>query len=643
MKPDATFTPDQVTALLNSVGGGGNQARPLPRTEPQVPFGPGIPIPPTPINPVRPDTGRAEPRQWEYPVTWNLPGFGDRLIPWGVLRDSANLIPLLRLCIEVRKDEIDTLKWDVTISEKAMGRAQQDDGLSRKDAEAALRKRVAPDIGRLVDFWEMPDKDEGLDFTAWARKWLEEYFVLDAIPIYPRMSYNGNLYGFEIIDGSTIKPLLNSRGRRPKPPQPAFQQLLYGWPRGEWVADADDDGTIRNAYAADQLVYFVHNTRTWTPYGLSAVEMALSDGDLFARRMQWLKAEYTEGSMPASWLLAGELQADWSVAQLLDYNRRLNDYLSGSTQERMRHQMLPFGMKPAEGRADQGERYQPHYDLHLIKLVAGHFATTIAELGFTEPGGLGSEGWHEGQADVQDRRATRPTLARLQKACTRLMRRYLRCPPELEFRFLGLESEDESLADDIAGRRVGSARMTLNEDRDRLGQPRYTFAEADMPFIVTGRGVVFLEDASKQAPPGTLIGPPQEPKAAPGAEQPGQENPAGAVEGSAEEDDDDEGGSKPSKTGDAVKAELVAYRRYLTRRGDRPGRPFVFHHLDKADAPSHGVDLSKAEFGGEPAPPVGKSPALARVGTRPSGGGALGTPAAPGFDWGALRAAEAGR
>ena len=582
-----TWTAEQVAAVLQRTvpTAGGQAAMPLPRLEPMVPFGPGIPLVPAPINPINPQTGRAEPRAYEYPVAYNLPGFGERLVPWKVLRDAADTIPLFRRCIEIRKAEVATLDWDVTISNKAVERAQrQDPGSARSDVEKAMRERVDPFIGALVDFWEQPDPRNGHDFIAWASKLLEEYFVLDAIPVYPRMRRSGDLFGLEILDGTTIKPLLDADGFRPLPPQPAFQQILYGFPRGEFVADSlpDPDAPGGGFYPADRLVYKVHNVRSFTPYGFSAVEQALTDGELYLRRIGWLRSEYTDGVMPAGWLLSGEGQAEWSPQQLAQYERELNDYYAGNTIARQRFRILPYGMKPDAAKSDLGERYKPDYDLHLIKLVAAHFDTTIAELGFTEQGGLGSTGWHEGQADVQDRKATQPTLRRLQALCTHLMRTYLGAPAELEFRILGLESEDEDAADEVAARRVGSARMTLNEDRDRTGLARYSFPEADMPMLITQRGIVFVEGASAEAPAGTMIGPAKpiaeggEPGAEPGQE-PGQEEPAGP---------------------DAAKAELVAYRRWLAK--GRTSRPFRFEHLSLAQAGAAGVQLDKAEFGGAP-------------------------------------------
>lgn len=673
----------QVGQALRAVVAGGQAATPLPRLDPQVPFGPGMPLFPAPINPLRPDSNRPEPRSWEYPLTWNLPGFGDRLIPWKVLRDAAE-IPLIRRCIEIRKAEVATLDWDICISKKAIERAQQQDpSAARSDVEKGMRERVEPHIGRLLDWWECPDRINGHDFIGWASKVLEEYFVTDGIPIYPVYSRGGDILSFDVIDSTSIKPLLDQYGRRPMPPQPAFQQLLYGFPRGEFTADCDTDGNIIGAYPSDRLVYKVHNVRTFTPYGLSAVEQALSDGELYIRRLAWLKAEYTDGVMPAGWLIAGEGQAEWSPQMLAEYERQLNDYYAGNTVARQRFRILPFGMKPDESRTDLGERYKPDYDLHLIKLVSGHLDTTIAELGFTETGGLGSTGWHEGQADVQDRKATQPTLRRLQALCTMLMRRFLDCPPELEFRILGLDSEDEDAADEVASRRLMDGRMTWNEARDLTGLPRYTFAEADMPALVTQRGLVFLADASKVAPPGTMVGPAKpmpegspDPNAdpnAPPAPGPGQQKPP--AEADAVKADGLSISDRALLTEAKRNQEWALFQARLHAFVDSPSdsevrrqkKKFSFALLTKADVAERSSRLSphkkqavaqlfeagqiifapvameKADQGGQGTSPTPKSAALAGLGARPAGRGALGTPVAPGFDWGALRAAETRR
>lgn len=562
-----TFSPAQVAAMLNAittapqVAGGFN---PLPRTDPQVAFGPGLPLIPGAIDPLRPDTGRPEPRITEYPVSSNLPGVTDRLVPWKVLRDAADAGGIPRRCIEIRKAEVATLDWAITITKSAVSGAQAaHPSMSRADIEADLRDRLGPEIARCSTFWEKPDPGQDEDTIEWLSKLLEDHLVLDAVAIYPRRTYGGDLYALEILDGSTIKVLRDWRGGRPQPPQPAFQQMLWGFPRGEFIADVDDDGTVLNGYQPDQLIYKRRNVRTTSPYGYSAVEQALSDIDVWLRRHQWIRAEYTDGTLPTGWLKQNG-ETGWTPAQTLEYERLLNDTYSGQTLERHRLRILPPGFE-TEMFDSIAEKYKPEYDLYLLKLVASHFDTTIAELGFTETGGLGSSGYHEGQADVQQRKATLPTLRWLQQLITSISRKHLGMAPELEFKFLGLEDEDEAAADQVAQDRIQFGRMTLNEDRDRIGAPRYPFAEADMPMLMTTRGVVFLEGARDIAPPGQIIEPP---KAV-----------ATAQEGDAAEPE-----VSSATREDVVKSELAAFNRWA-RRNPEPRRPFQFTTVTKADAP----------------------------------------------------------
>ena len=599
----ATFTPAQVAALLGSVSVNGQVTgvmNPLPRTDPMVAFGPGVPLIPAPLDPVRQDTGRPEPRLTEYPVSTNIPGITDRLVPWKVLRDAAGVGGLARRCIELRKNEVATLDWTIAIAQGAAEKAQADNpGMARADIEAELGRRLGPEIARCTKFWEEPNPREGENFAEWVSKLLEEHLVLDAIAIYPRLTYGGDLYALEITDGSTWKVLRDNTGGRPQPPQPAYQQILWGFPRGEFVADTDDEGNIVNGYRSDRLIYKRRNVRTFTQYGYSAVEQALEDIDVWLRRRKWIRDEYTEGTVPTG-MIRNEGTTGWTAEQILDYERSLNDAYSGQTGERHRLRVLPPGFH-LETNQDIAEKYRPDYDLYLIKQIASHFDVTIAELGFTEAHGLGSTGWHEGQADVQHRKATLPTLRWLQQLLTTISRKHLGMPQELEFRFLGLEDEDEAAADEVARQRIVWGRMTLNEDRDRTGLPRYPFPEADMPMVMTTRGVVFLEGASDYATPGV----PLMPGSGDAGEQPVPDYTAADAGGGGDVEDDEEeaAASARGKQSEAVKTELAAFRRW-SKKNPSPRRPFAFQVVTKADAPDLAFDNRVVFAGGERGPKV---------------------------------------
>ncbi|MFI1535572.1 phage minor head protein [Streptomyces anandii] len=614
-----TFTSDQVAALLANTRLGGQTTGafpPLPRTDPPVAFGPGVPLTPAAIDPPRPDSGRPEPRFNEYPVSSNLPGMSDRLVPWKVLRDAADAGGLLRRCIEIRKNEVASLGWTIRLTEKAIERAQE--GTTQPDHEVskALRQQHSAEISRCMEFLERPDRGQGETATDWFSKLLEEHLVLDAIAIYPRPTLGGDLYALEVLDGSTIKPLRDHRGGRPMPPNPAYQQLLWGFPRGEFIADTDNDGQIINGYRSDHLVYRRRNVRAHTPYGYSPVEQALEDLDVWLKRRQWIRSEYTEGKVPTG-LVNNNGTSGWNPSQVKEYETYLNDaYSAAGARHRLR--ILPPGMELGQ-QSDAAERYKPEYDLFLIKLLASHLDTTIAELGFTEQGGLGSTGWHEGQADVQRRKGTLPTTRWLQEVVTDVLRLHLGMSPDLEFAFLGLEEEDEAAADAVDDARFKSGRLTLNETRDRQGKPRYDFPEADMPMLVTTRGVVFLDGASNDAPPGTLVQPAQAAGEAAndGGEDGAEGEPANDEDQDEQADQDEEGEGAQGESGRlaAVKAELAAYGRWA-RRNPTPRRPFRFTVVTKADAPHINTQFvlfaDLAEDGGA-RPKAPSSPDIDRV------------------------------
>lgn len=581
---------------------------PLPRDPADLnPFGAGWPLQPSPIDQPRPDTGRPEPRIWQYPVSANLPGVTDRLIPWKVLRDAAQNIGLFRRCIEVRKSEIEGLEWDIMVSRDAVSMAMRGSpGSTKIDVEQQLRDKYEPEIGRLRAFWEMPDRGNGYTFVEWCKQLLEEHFVLDAVAIYPRRTYGGQVWALEVLDGSTIKPLLDHRGGRPLPPHPAYQQILQGFPRGEFVAtsilNAQGETVLLDTYPADQLIYKRRNVRTHTPYGLSAVEQALFDGEVWLRRLDWIKSEYTEGALPPARIKnvqAGVEKEHWTPQKLAVYEQALNDLMSGQTAQRRNLKMLPLGWETdGDPNSDAASKYQPDYDLFLIKLIGGHFETVSTELGFAETGGLGSAGYHEGQADVQARRGTNPTIMWLRGLFTDLMRTHLGAPVELEFRFLGEDNEDDAALDEVWSNRVQQGRATLNQDRDRTGQPRYDFPEADMPMLMTQRGIVFIDGAQEAAAAGTLIGPamanPMQDQAADTDGTQPKTSVPGHYAGNGQERPD----KKPTQTQKAD--ELKQLRSFLAK--DRP-RPFTADVLTKADVEQAGLDPTRVAFKADDASP----------------------------------------
>jgi hypothetical protein len=451
-----------------------------------VPFGPGQPIMPGAINPLRPD-GRPDPRRYEYQVAQNLNiGSEQKLVQFKTLRGAAEQIDIVRRCIEVLKAKISGLNWDIVIAEDASEKIISEIGGDHVRAMSLARTKFSNEIYRLRTFWENPDKANGLTFIDWMMMSLEEILVLDAWAIWPQKTVGGDLYGFQILDGSTIKPMLDDRGMRPMAPQPAYQQILYGFPRSEFQANSDDvqaDGE----FTSDDLSYFIRNRRANSVYGSSPVERCLPLADLYLRRQQWLRAEYTDGVTPEMMLTS---DADFGNDPLVmkQYENIINDNLAGQTEQRKRALILPAGLKP-EFYEGYGEKFKAALDEYLITSITGHFGVLPTEIGFSQKGGLGASGHQAGEADSAQSIGVAPLAQWISKMLTNISYTYLGMPRELEFKFMISEIHDNEAMAKKSDLELRGGTKTINERRSELGLPLLDTPAADQPILVAGNGV----------------------------------------------------------------------------------------------------------------------------------------------------------
>jgi len=476
---------DMRTVAQNATYGSGNPLQRNPITA-GIPFGPGSPIFPGAINPLGPD-GRPAPRRYEYQVAQNINiATEQKLVPFKTLRGAAEQIDIVRRCIEVLKNKITGLDWDITIAEDASEKIVAEIGGDHVRAMAAAREKYSDEIYRVRSFWENPDKANGLTFIDWLMVALEEILVLDAWAIWPQRSVGGDLYGLQILDGATIKPLLDDRGMRPMPPHPAFQQILYGFPRSEFMAE-NDNIEADGEFSSDELAYLIRNRKTTSMYGSSPVERCLPMADIYLRRQQWLRAEYTDGVMPE---LMFKVDADFGNDPILlkQLENALNDDLAGQTEQRKRSRVLPAGFDPVQFDG-YGEKFKEVLDTYLVTSICGHFGVMPTEIGFSGHGGLGGSGHQAGEQASAQQIGVGPLVTWISRMLTNLSYSYLGMPRELEFKFMIDEGRDTQQEAARADLELRGATRTINERRSQLGLPLLDTPAADQPMLVAGAGV----------------------------------------------------------------------------------------------------------------------------------------------------------
>ena len=456
-----------------------------------VPFAPGVALMPQAINTARGDgTGRADPRRWEFDVASNINVTSNRLIPFKTLRSAADQIDILRRCIEVKKRKLIGLEWDIVLSNDAIEKVAKELGVTPLQAQQIAKEKYSNDISRLKEFWKNPDPSNGLTWHDWLSMVLEDSNVIDAVAVWPQSTVGGDLKGLQVLDGSTIKPLINERGMRPEAPHPAFQQILYGFPRNEFAAATVSEETDGD-FSADELAYFIRNKRTFSTWGYSPVERSLSLATLYLLRQQWIRAEYTDGVLPELMFKTG---ADFTADQKRAWENVFNDDLAGQTEQRHRATILPQGFEPiiVEGYAEKLNNMV--LDDFFITAICGHFDVQPTEIGMMPKSGLGGKGMHEGQAESSEVIGTSPDAVWLAGVVNQLSYSFAGMPRELEFRFIGGGRKDElsrAQADQIL---INTGVKSRNEARADRGLSLLAAEEADLPTIITTAGAWFISE-----------------------------------------------------------------------------------------------------------------------------------------------------
>lgn len=573
--------------------------RSLPRIDEifNDPLGPADPMLPAPIDVIDPVTGRALPRKQQYEVGYNL-NLTSRQTPWSVLRQLATSCDIVARCIQIRIGELVKMDLTFAVSKRAIEDIMARENCSRAKAARIGRLEFADEIQRLTDFWENPYPQSDRGLAEWITEFGNQHFRYDGVPVYPRYNLAKKVIGFEIIDSPTIKCLLDNRGDIPKPPFPAYQQILWGYPRGEMQASPVPDGEfyegikdLPNEYIKDQLSYFVQNRSTDTLYGFSAVEMCIPWATIYLERQKWMLDQFRLGTTPKTFIKT-PIDSDIDPFKLAQWERMFNDQLRGQNRERNNAKLLPGGFDPVR-MAQEAELYKTDMDEFLIKRLAAPFGVTPTALNVTPKSGLGGRNMSDGEASTAEAVSQAPDLDFFEDVINTLNRRYL----EGTVNVTCVISDQESTKDELEAAQAGqtstqSAQMTLNELRDEQGRTPYEQPEGDVPFVVIpGVGLQFLngmiaaaEAQQKQQLEGGNNGPEPDPNS--GGALPGsgdQDQPGGKPEG--KEDPGDTEGPKGSGASQAAKArlvedELVKFDRYTTaRQKQATWRDFRFEHV----------------------------------------------------------------
>jgi hypothetical protein len=384
-------------------------------------FGPG-----QPIQPVAQE--QAKGRAFDFPVNQNIriTPRAEEAVGFPQMRALADAYDFLRLVIETRKDQVCCMKWTV----RPIDPKQKPDDRCRQ----------------IEAFLAMPDQEH--NWSTWLRMLLEDMLVLDAATIYPRMTRGGGLYALELVDGATVRRVIDATGRTPLPPDPAYQQIIKGLPAVN--------------YSRDELFYLPRNKRTNRVYGYSPVEQIIVTTNIALRRQVSQLQYFTEGNIPEAMVGVPET---WNPDQIRMFQNYWDEMLEGNTGARRRAKFIPGGMDIHETRPNL---LKDEFDEWLVRLICFAFGVNpnnmIAQV---------NRATAEVNKASADEEGLTPVLQWVKSVIDPIIARAF-LAPDLHFEFSQRKELDPLTQAQVHKTYIDARVLTADEVRDELGRDPLT-------------------------------------------------------------------------------------------------------------------------------------------------------------------------
>lgn len=404
-------------------------------------------------------------RQFDFPAGANIRTRprADEAVTFSQMRALADNCDILRLVIETRKDQLSKMKFNVHLRSKN----------AESDATCDAIKL----------FFARPDGENV--WSDWLRMLLEEMMVTDAACLYPWMTNGGGLYRLELLDGATIKRVIDDRGRTPAPPDVAYQQILKGIPAVE--------------YTSDELIYAPRNKRVYKLYGYSPVEQIIMTVNIAIRRQLHQLQYYTEGSQPD---LLFQTPPDWNMASIKEFNDWWQDTLSGNTAQRRKAQFVPNGVTPINTKE---AILKDGYDEWLARIVC--YAFSVSPQAFVKEQNRSTSETAREQALSE---GLYPMMAWVKGIMDGVIAKYFR-RPDIEFVWDDDVAVDPNVQSQIDDRALRNGSATINEVRKKRGDE--PIEGGDKPMVLTSTGYIdVIPEVVEELPALDALPPKNEPE-----------------------------------------------------------------------------------------------------------------------------------
>jgi hypothetical protein len=395
------------------------------------------------------------PRSFDYQTGINLDYAPYQFQKFDMLIAMSRSWGLLRAVIETRKDQLLRMPHAFQVKGKPNGKS--------------------PAIDKLNEFFRKPDGKTR--YGTWMRLLLEDLLVIDAPTIYKWKSLDGTPLALQVLNGQTIKPLIDDTGRRPDAPSPAFQQIIKGLP----MTNFDET----------ELAYMpMRPTPQFPIYGYSPVEQIYGEVIVGIKRLMYQRDFWTDGSMPELIITVPEM---WTPQQTAQFQAHFDALMSGNISLKSKVRFVPGGMKPFDIKNANGDALKGDIDEWWASLVC--FAFSISRAALIKPMNRASA---ESAKDTADEEGLHPLMTWVKEEVMDPIIQEDFGFSDIEFNYLPENEVDGAKQMTTITGYVKSGVWTRDEGREASGKEPMGGAAAELAFD-TASGPVPLEEAMEAA------------------------------------------------------------------------------------------------------------------------------------------------
>lgn len=390
-------------------------------------------------------------REWDYPVGTNLDFVPHRLRQYPRWRTMARTWGVIATIIETRKDQLLSMPWEVQLIGKP--------------------RKTHPRVDQLREFFRRPDGKKRFD--PWARELLGDLFTIDAPTLHVGYrDVQSRPLTCEVLDGATIKVLVDDAGRIPDFPNPAYQQIIRGLP----MVDFDET----------DIIYAPMRPNSDLPiYGFSPVEQIEVQLTEAIRKSMYQLGFWVDGTLPD---MIMSVPKDWTARQITAFQAVFDAQLSGNLGQKSKVRFVPEGMKPYDVKSSSGEGLSGGRDEALVRLAC--YAFSVSPTPFIH---MVNRATAESAQQEALQEGLHPLMAWFKSS---IMDRIIQEEfgyDDCEFVWLPQSEVDQLKRSQVHMNQVKTGILTLNEVRDELG--RTPVSGGDEVLIFTNNGVMTLADA----------------------------------------------------------------------------------------------------------------------------------------------------